>query len=356
MLDTRQLNLLNERVRFEQGVTALPFDHPVQVTLAPDGKSVQFTHRGRAFQAKVERPLIHQLGSRVWGSLEYPEVADRWKRLSANQPSQLQQELAAIFQRHNLVARYYRDKTGVERIYGFVSPSFVDVNPLDFRQQFIEHIRHTTALSPKSEGLIGFANGDVMELFDFHSTGFQTEYQYGLLYARNSGYDAYKVHWGRVIIVCENGLNYWEGSIMRWKHTRKVAMGDFIDATIKEGVGNQKWLEQRIHSPRATRLQQDGIGELMARLSLAVATKERIHNQIRIEAKAVGETEWALTQALTWLGSHERHISPWSKRQLTALGTNVLENSLEKVLAEETRPYKDGLYGVLLPKSLNYTA
>jgi hypothetical protein len=339
--------LLNKRVQFEKSVVAQPIDGPVQVKLAKDGKSIAFFHGNISLVAKIERPLIHQLGSRIWGIQDYSQINTRWQRLIASR--QLEQELAMLFQRHDLVARHYQDAAGVNRVYGFVSPSFVDVNPLNFRQQFIEQVRQTTAYSLRSKIFTSAQNGDVTEWFDFDSTGFQTEYKYGLHYARNSGYDAYKVYWGRNIIVCTNQLKKWEGSISRWKHTRELAMADFIDSTIREGVGNQQWLEQRIDASRANQFAKDEFDELMARLSLAAATKERVRSRVEVEAQDVGNNEWALSQALTWLGSHDRHISTWSKQQLTTLGTEVLERSLPTVLTAEASAKGDGMYGILLP-------
>ncbi len=250
-----------------------------------------------------------------------------------------------------MTARYYRDARGVDRIYGFVSPSFVDINPLEFRKQFIEQIRQSTALSLQSEGLASSKLGDVMEWFNFDSSGFQTKYRYGLNYARNSAYDAYKVRWGREIIICTNGLTRWEGSVSRWKHTRELAMNDFLEETINEGIGNQQWLEQRIDVARGNPLAVDTFHELMTRLSLAAATKERVRSRVEVEAQAVGRNEWALSQAMTWLGSHDRHLSFWGKQQLTNLGTELLENSLQKVLEVDVRPRGDGLYGIVLPQA-----
>lgn len=348
MLNANDLELLNQRVQFEKNVVVQPIDAPVQVELARDGKTAKFFHRNTELVASVERPLMHQLGSRLWNTQDYADINQRWKSMPAQQ---LEQALVAVFQRHELVARHYRDERGMNRVYGFVSPSFVDVNPLDFRQQFIEQIRMSATISPRSGSLTRDKNGDVTEWFDLHSPGHQTEFRYGLHYARNSGYDAYKVHWGREIIVCTNGLKRWEGSVSRWKHTRDLAMKDFIEETVMEGIANQQWLEERIHTAQDTRLAEDTFRELMTRLSLAAATKERVHSRVEVEAKVVGRNEWALSQAMTWLGTHDRHMSFWSKQQLTDLGTELLENSLQKVLEVDVKPRNDGKYGIVLPQA-----
>lgn len=354
MLNTQeQLEPLLKRVQFEDRVIALPLDGPVQVKLSKDGKSAEFLHGNQVLLAKVERPLIHQLGSRLWATQDYRDIFNYWCGMPAQA---LGQALTKVFSQHDLVARYFVDVNGKNRVYGFVSPNFVDVNPLEYRQQFIEQVRQSTALRMRSDGLVTSKNGDVMEWFDFDSSGFQTKYKYGLYYARNSGYDAYKVHWGREIIVCTNGLKRWEGGISRWKHTRELEVGKFIEASVQEGIGNQQWVEQRIETARANQLARDELNALMARLSLAGATKERVRERVEVEAQDVGRNEWALSQALTWLGSHDRYVSTWSKQQLTTLGTEVLERSLPAVLTAEASARGDGMYGILLPAGREHAA
>jgi hypothetical protein len=341
-----QLDPLLKRMQFEERIVRLPLDGSVRVALANDGKTARFQQAQQVLVAKVERPLIHQLGSRLWDTQDYGQIQKNWHSMPADQ---LERALALVFKNHDLVARYFADVNGVNRVYGLVTPHFVDINPLNFREQFIEQVRQSTSLAVRSNGLVSLRSGDVMEWFDFHSTGFQTEYKYGLYYARNSGYDAYKVFWGREIIICTNQLKSWDGTVLRWKHTREMALEKFIDDTIQEGLGNQQWLEQRINAARSGQLAQSQFEELMARLSLATASKERIQNRLDIEAHDVGRNEWALSQALTWLGSHDRHIAIWSKQHLTTLGTEVLEKGLPQVLTTEARIKTDGMYGILLP-------
>ena len=351
MLNTaKQLEPLLKRVQFEQRVVQQPMDGLVQVKLTHDGRFAEFRHDQKVLVAKVERPLIHQLGSRLWGTQSYKQISEQWQSMDAGHR---EQALASVFSRHDLVARYFVDPMGVNRVYGFVTPHFVDVNPLNFREQFIEQMRLSTSLALRSDGLVSLKNGDVVEWFDFHSFDSQIKYKYGLYYARNSGYDAYKVLWGREIIICTNGLKSWEKGGSRWKHTHELALGQFIQDTIQDGLGNQQWLEQRIDAARASQLANDEFNELMARLSLASATKERVRSRVEIEAQDVGRNEWALSQALTWLGSHDRHVATWSKQQLTTLGTEVLEKALPQVLAAKSSTMTDGMYGILLPNKQN---
>ncbi|QEP41876.1 hypothetical protein D5085_01155 [Ectothiorhodospiraceae bacterium BW-2] len=347
---------LNELVRFEQNIQSHRLTAAVRVTIDKKGKELQLWHDGTVFRGKIDRPLIHQLGGRAWGQSAYTTIEQRWNNLFQQDPRQLEQELSALFAQHELLIRYYRDSRGANQIYGVVTDKFVEVNQLAFRQQFLEQIRDNTALVPQSYGMKRNRSGDVIESFKFDMQGFQTEYRYGLIYAKNSGYDAYKVSWGRMVLICTNGLKAWRGTNFRWKHTREIDLTDFIQTTVNDGIGNQKWLEDRIGAARGHALNSGSMTELMGRLSLAKASIERVNSRLRVEANDVGYNEWALSQALTWLGNHERYISNWGKRQLIGLGTDILENSLDQVLSEESRRYVDGSYGLLLPQDFRRAA
>lgn len=218
----------------------------------------------------------------------------------------------------------------------------------------MEQAHQSTAIIPESYCLEIGKFDEVIEYFRFDNQGFQTEYRYGLVYARNNGYESYKVIWERYVLICTNGLKSWKGSNFSWKHTKEMDLYDFIENTVKDGIGNQKFLEERISISRESQLNRDNIGELMARLSLAQASKTRVMDRLAIESKAVGYNEWALSQSLTWLGSHEKAIPMKSQQQLIGLGTDVLEYSLDKVLEEESKLFFDGSYGLVLPKGFRH--
>ncbi len=55
---------------------------------------------------------------------------------------------------------------------------------------------------------------------------------------------------------------------------------------------------------------------------------------------------------MTYLGTHDRYIAPRPKRELTEVGTELLENSLAKLLERDSRPTYDGTYGLVLPPHL----
>lgn len=348
-LITMQANPLQQLVDFESSLETTELNDSVQVKLSADGRTIDLLTKNHKLTAVVDRPIIHQIGGRAWGrDKSYNEIRKMWAK-GFKQRENLQQELSAVFNRFDLVARHYRSSDGSNKIYGVITPNFVDVNQLDFRERFVEETRQKTGITLHSGGVKRYKNGNVVEYFDINQAGVQTEYKYGLVYARNSGYQSYRVNWGRLVSICSNGLTIWTGSQFRWKHTREVDLGDFIRNTIDEGVGHQKWLEERIEAARSRPLAEGALAELLSRLSLAKASKTRIEDRLKVEANDVGANEWALSQTLTWLGSHEKAIRPRVRTQLTDLGTNVAESSLKDVLTGDTKSNCDGTYGTVLP-------
>jgi hypothetical protein len=71
MLNTDGFGLLTKREQFEKCVEAQPFDGAVQVKLIRDAKSAAFIYSNKNLVAKVECPLIRQLGLRIWGAQDY---------------------------------------------------------------------------------------------------------------------------------------------------------------------------------------------------------------------------------------------------------------------------------------------
>ncbi|MCF8070581.1 MAG: hypothetical protein K9L30_18530 [Desulfobacterales bacterium] len=346
-------NPIVDLVRFENSIKQIDVDRPVNVRLAKDGSGIKLTYGGVEICGAVDRPLKHQLGSRMWmNKTDYSEIEEIWQDRVSTNLSGLENELASAFRKNDLSIRYFTDSKGKNKIYGIVTPHFVDVNQLDFRQNFLDATLNHIAVTPKSCGFERSKYGKVTEFFEFDAAGFQTKYRYGLVYAKNNGYDAYRVDWGREVVVCKNGLTIWKGSKYRWKHTKEINLNHFIENTVKEGLENQQLIEDRINASKERSLQQCKLKELLARISLAQASKMRIRNRLDDELNDVGVNEWALSQVLTWLGTHEKYVPPSTKPKLIHLGTCILEKSLTSVLNTKTHIGQDGYYGFILPTDL----
>jgi hypothetical protein len=353
----QEQNPIQNLVDFEARVKRVDIESPIEVKLVDNGENIRFDYQGMSLTGKVDRPLMHQLGGRIWKTetTDFESIEKIWRYKFGGDKQGLEADIASAFRKYDLSIRYFK-RNAVNNVYGIVSPSFVDVNQLHFRQRFLQEVRKSSILSPRSLGLKQLRTGEIIEQFVFESHGFQTEYQYGLKYAKNNGYDAYKVNWGRVVLICSNGLTSWAGQKYRWKHNKEIDLAEFITFTVNDGIRNQQWLEQKITDAREKELAESDVAELRDRLSLARASKDRVMSQLEAEARVVGKNEWALSQALTYLGTHEKALPIRNMHQLTNLGTDILERSLNSVLKDESRRYADGAYGLVLPKKLQAAA
>jgi len=355
MLDQRKMlseecNPIMDLVKYENSIKQIDVERPVKVQLAKDGKIIKLTYDGVEMNGVVDRPLKHQLGGRIWENTnDFLEIDKIWEEKFSTNPFGLEHELASVFRKKDLSIRYSTDNKGENNIYGIVTPHFINVNQLDFRQNFIETIRKNTALKLKSNGITKLKYGQVIELFEIDTPGFQTTYRYGLVYAKNNGYEAYKVSWEREVLICTNGLTEWKGSNYQWKHTKEIDLNNFITDTVNEGVANQRFLEERINASKEKALQQSKMTELMERLSLAQASKKCIENRLDVELSDVGNNEWALSQALTWVGTHDKSVPFTAKPKLIDLGTKILEKSLADILCAKAQVGRNGCYGLMLP-------
>ena len=349
--EKKVIDQLQALVDFESQVRELTVEDSPHIQLADDGKQLTISSGGVRLQGNLDRPLVHQVAGRVWPDAgDFSAVAARWESRFRRNKRELETDISDMFSRRDLVVRYVEQR-GINQIYGVVTPHFVEVNQLDFRKSFLEAARLQTALVAKTERVERTRFGNIVEYFQFDSPGFQVGMEYGLVYARNTGYDAYKVDWRRYVLVCTNGLRQWSRTDqIKWHHTHRVELGEFIRKSIEDGIGNQRFLEDRIHTARENSISQDALGAFLSRLSLGEATKERLAARVMEESRTVGANEWALSQALTFLGSHDRHISFRAKRQLSDLGTDILEHSLANVMAGQSQVGKDGFYGMVLPE------
>ncbi|NEX23642.1 hypothetical protein G3480_25775 [Thiorhodococcus mannitoliphagus] len=352
--EQKVVSQLTALVDFESQVREVAIDQCPEAHLATNGKRLDIVHRGIAFQGAVLRPLIHQIGGRIWPDVDkFEDIADRWQTRFHQDSRRLESDIANVFSRYDLKIRYVEDGKS-NLVYGIVSPQFVEVNQLDFRSRFLQEICNNTGLDARTER-VSTRFGNIIEYFHFDSPGFQIGMEYGLVYARNTGYDAYKVDWRRYVLVCTNGLKEWTSKDQaKWHHNHALDLTEFLSDIAKEGVGHQQLLEDRIEIARSTALDRDTASELINRMSLADATKQRLFARTKDESRAVGRNEWALSQALTYMGTHDKHISFQTRRQFTEVGTDILERSLKGVLQGNAQTGKDGFYGMVLPKSLRY--
>lgn len=340
-------------VDFESRIQETTISGMVKTKFRDSNQYLEIEFQGSSYFARVDRPLIHRLGGRLWGAAyDYLTIRDLWIKKVKRDIRNLEREISvSLQQKKDFIIRHYLHN-GKNMIYGIITQSFVNSNQLDFRALFIERAEGTGMISTKNSSVIQNNYGRITEYFDMNFSNKQTKFKYGLSYAKNTGYDAYKVDWGRFIIVCANGLTVKEGgSSSKWIHNNQAMIDDFIQQTIQEGIMHQTELEHKIELSSLTKLDRELLTEFVTRLHISPASRPRVINRYNEEARKLGPTEWALSQALTWLGSHEKALSLRPKQLLTEAGTAILETSLQDYLHQDnTYVARDGFYGAILPQ------
>jgi hypothetical protein len=297
------------------------------------------------FYGRVERPLIHQLGTRLWPNLRqrgYSLVENEWKSQFENDAKKLVAGIEGILTQQDLVLRYHEAR-GVNSIYGIVTNSqFVEIDQIWFRSKFLKEIKKHRCIQPLHPGEEKFPAGSPIsnretrpyEVFAFKEEEKELGQRMILFYGKNNGYSAFKVEWGRWILICKNGLSIFSGKECSWHHHRDVYITDFIDEIVRNGQKLHQETQEGIESRRTTELLPKQVFELAERLDVNKTSKQHFLERLDIEVRTQGHNEWALSQALTFLGSHERTISPNTRRYLCRVGTRILEGSLGRFLQQ----------------------
>lgn len=317
---------LNQVVERESQVRAIPLLGPVQVELCPGANRIWVKVAGMVIEGKLTAGLIHQLGSWVWPNQDRSATAELWKKNARNG---LAQRLAAVLSNSGLVLRYRETENGLE-IYGLTSSKFVEMDQRHFRKVLVEAMR-PLGIAPSGD-VFETAFKEVVEEFKLPPRKGAVGLTCRVIYGLNTGYSSYRLRWGRVILVCTNGMTSFEGVARdRWLHSGDVEIARFVDASVHGAYDHLSLLERKIVAACDRRLDDDRVDQFLARLVLAKATKHRIVGQLDAEFQATGRNEWSLSQALTYLGTHERAIPPRVRNHLTRLGSEVVDGSLDAV-------------------------
>lgn len=345
---------LENLVRFESTLKTYKVKShiPVLVRFSSSGRHLYIGQEGETFVAMASTQVIHQLSVRI-----FPGIANdlklhkaKWNEELAQNKESLELAISHAFRRNELIISY-REDLSHNMVYGFYSDSFQPVNQLDFRNAFIEAASRTESLDLNSTFIATKYN--IIEQFDFKSPKGRIKLSYLLQYARNNGYHGIKVSWGRMVIVCSNGLIRIDGGEqLKYRHLKTASVNDFVNQSLIEGIKQRMENEDRVDRALDNPLQRDLLDEFMNRLHLASVSKERVLSRLKTEIDETGNNEWALSQALTWLGSHDKHLMLRPKQLLTQAGSLVLDHSLQKFLTMDT--YTEGeerAFGVLLPKN-----
>ena len=301
---------------------------PVQVQLRPGANRIWLKVAGMVIEGRLDTALIHQLGSRIWPNQGLEPTAELWKKTAR---ADLAQKISAVLSCSGLVLRYRETEHGLE-IYGLTSSKFVEMDQRHFRKVLVEAMR-PLGIAPNGE-VFETAFKEVVEEFDLPPRKGAVGLTCSVIYGLNTGYSSYRLRWGRVILVCTNGMTSFQAVARdRWLHSGDVEIARFVDASVHGAYDHLSLLERQIIAACDRRLDDARVEQFLTRLVLAKATKQRILGQLDAEFMDTGRNEWSLSQALTYLGTHERAIPPRVRDHLTRLGSGIVDGSLDAVTA-----------------------
>lgn len=319
----RALALVSER---ESQVRTMPLVGPVQVDLNPRANRLWLTVDGLVIQGKLDAALMHQFGSRIWLGVGRTEVVKLWRKTPA---VTLADKLARVLSHSGLVLRYRDSVSGLE-IYGLTSRNFVEMDQRHFRNVLVEAMR-PLGIAPSGQAF-ETAYREVVEEFDLPTSRGEVGLTCRVIYGLNTGYSSYRLRWGRLILVCTNGMTSLDSVAPdRWLHSGDVEIARFVDASVHRAYDHLSVLERKIIAASARPMDDARVDQFLSRLVMATATKQRIASRLDVEFSGTGQNEWSLSQALTYLGTHERAISPRVRGHLTRLGSGIVDGSLDAI-------------------------
>ena len=317
---------LGQVLSLECRVRTIALDRTVLVDLDPKASRIWFKVDAMIIQGKLDAALIHQLGSCVWPGLGRSKTADLWKKRSN---TDLVRRLEAVLSYSGLVLRYIETGKGFE-VYGLTSRNFVEMDQRHFRKILVEAMR-PLGIVPSGE-VFETAYREVVEEFKLPTRKGAVGLTCRVIYGLNTGYSSYRLRWGRVVLICTNGMTSFDSVARdRWLHSGDVEIAQFVDASVHGAYDRLSWLEKKIVLAGDRPLDNSRVNQFLTRLVLAKATKQRIASRLYAEFSETGQNEWSLSQALTYLGTHERAIPPRVRNHLTRLGSGIVDEGLDAV-------------------------
>ena len=341
-IDSSIDSALETVVEREGCVKSLAIEDNVSVELSPCSRQISIRTSGQVFLGDLNSKLIHQLGSKIWKGLNRESTLQLWDSHSS---SDLIPRLKHALSHSGTVIRY-AEIGNIRRIYGVTSPHFVEMNQRLFRDALIESL-NPLGIVPNGK-VFKTPFDEIVEEFSVPRQEGQVGLNCKVVYGLNNGYSSYRLNWGRIVLVCSNGLTAYQNTGRdRWIHTDQVDIHEFATKSAESAYCHLSDVEKKILAAKERTINHSVLDQFMVRLAMAKATKRRVSSRLAHELNDTGHNEWSISQALTFLGEHEKAIPFRVRENLTRLGSNLLEKSLEQVVSARPTITSSGFYDIL---------
>jgi hypothetical protein len=354
-------NIIQELQRinvFEKNLKRVRLTQNTNFNVNMDGK-ISFNIDGKSYGAKANRPLIHQLGSRIWPVKkdEYKSVYDKWENEYSSNKSNLANSIVNKLKESSSIL-LLDDSSNT--LYGIISDHFSQIDPIEFRNRFLDEYRGTGMPLKTAAKFETTAFGELIEKYSFNESLLRKcnepiEYNLQIIYGLNNGYSSFRVRLGRTVLICTNGLTAFDKlSSARLKHTSDADVSKFVHEIKADTLKYSHRFQETIEKSKNRNIRPSQLDELFHRLHVATVVKNRIKERFEIEKAYYGDNEWALSQAFTHLSTHFYGVgnNKHHEKILIEIGSDILDNSVEHVLDSEAKQIKFGeltTYGNLLP-------
>jgi hypothetical protein len=291
---------------------------------------------------------------------EYKSVYQRWNaEYSNNKLSLVKNIIEKLKESSSILLLDDRSK----KLYGIISEHFTQIDPLDFRNKFLEEYSDMGSPLKNESKSERTPFGELIEKYSFNESSLRKckepiEYNLQIIYGLNNGYSSFRVKLGRTILVCTNGLTVFEGlNSAKLKHTNNASISEFVNDVKADTLRYNHHFQETIESAKNRKVQSGQLNELFQRLHLATVVKNRIKDRFEDEKTDYGNNEWALSQSFTHLSTHfyKAGSDRYHQRILTEVGSDILDGSVESVLDQKVKQNYFGelqTFGNLLPKVL----
>ena len=306
----------------------------------------------RTAYAQLNRPFLHKIANWAFPHLK-AELETKAADFHQNQQWWRQkitpEVVRRVLTRDDVMVRLLPIGDDYQ-VYGLVSRDYRQTNQLTIRSNFIATMQQQCKVPLVSKGIEKVDRfGRPVECFligGFQNFGVRLALHYGL----DNGYSAYIVSYEREVLVCTNGLTEWKADKrLKWFHNSQFSFIDFVTMAVQGAYWQGDFLNRRLESARQTPLTSDNLMNLIVRLNAAAASRTRVLARLDKEIADCGKTDWALSQSLTWLATHEKALPFRCQEYFRQVGTDILERSLAKTLsAGRQRQDALGVYSTAL--------
>jgi len=344
-------NLLTNLVDFEKKLIDIPVRNII-VSFNILKNQIIIKENTSEYVAQLNNNIIHQICSRIWQNINLNNAKSKWENLINTDIELLKELIQKAIEKNPITLRVYKSGNN-NIIYGIVGQYYKPINQIDYRNELLTKMKNYNII-PTIKFIIN--KNSVSEIFSVNKRNINIKLDLIVNYPKNDGYHGFYTAWGREIIIRTNGLIEIKSSTnFHKKHNSDLNINQYLKEVFSEGQNIYKFTDENILKAQETTLNKDLLDNFLCRLNIASVSKERVINRLKIEIMENKNSEWALSQALTWLGTHEKHLYQRPKNILKEAGTKILDLTLNKYLEDENNVatenlYEGNTYKALLPK------